>query len=137
MLHDYANLYFDAHNPMLSKCRNRNDEICVLRVNPNVLDLPGVIVTDRNAATDLVRFRSMADGLSHLDSVRLFARYWTHQDDLIDQARHKAEKCAEILVPDRVEPEAIMGAYVANRVALASFQALETGLPLRIHGMFF
>jgi len=57
MLHDYANVYFDAHNPMLSKCRNRNDEICVLRLNPNVLDFPGVIVTDRNAATDLVRFR--------------------------------------------------------------------------------
>ena len=31
-LHEYANLYFDAHNPMLSKCRNQNNEICVLRV---------------------------------------------------------------------------------------------------------
>src|SRR5882672_6495886 len=51
MLHEYANVYFDAHNPMLSKCRQRNNEICVLRVNPTVLDLPSVIVTDRNAAT--------------------------------------------------------------------------------------
>lgn len=137
MLHDYANLYFDAHNAMLSKCRNRNNEICVLRVNSDVLDLPGVIVTDRNAATDLVRFRPMAEGLEHLDAARLFARYWTHQDDLYDQARHKAEKCAEVLVSDKVDTEAIIGAYVANKVALALFQALNTGLPVEIHGMFF
>src|SRR2546423_7579902 len=51
MLHEYANLYFDAHNPMLSKCRQRNNEICVLRVDPAVLDTAGVIVTDRNAAS--------------------------------------------------------------------------------------
>ena len=137
MLHDYANLYFDAHNPMLSKCRKRNDEICVLRLSPKVLDLPGVIVTDRNAATDLVRFRPMAEGLAHLDAARLFARYWTHPDDLYDQARHKAEKCAEVLVPDRIDPAVIIGAYVANQIALASFQALNTGLPVEIRGMFF
>src|SRR5438046_4685693 len=26
MLHEYANMYFDAHNPMLSKCRHRRSE---------------------------------------------------------------------------------------------------------------
>jgi hypothetical protein len=31
-LHDYANLYFDAHNPMLSKRRLQNSEICVIRM---------------------------------------------------------------------------------------------------------
>src|SRR5258705_8491223 len=70
-LHDYANLYFDAHNPMLSKCRNRNNEICVLRINQNVLDLENVIITDRNAATDMVRFWEVAEGLASLDSERL------------------------------------------------------------------
>jgi hypothetical protein len=29
-LHDYANLYFDAHNPMLSARRSQNDLLCVL-----------------------------------------------------------------------------------------------------------
>lgn len=136
-LHDYANLYFDAHNPMLSRCRQRNDGICVLRINQSVLDLPNVIVTDRNAATDLVRFRRVAEGLERLDSQRLFARYWTHPNDLYDQDNHKAEKCAEVLVPDRVSADAIMGAYLANRVALASFEALNTDLPVQIHAMFF
>ncbi|HAF23929.1 MAG TPA: hypothetical protein DCK93_13665 [Blastocatellia bacterium] len=136
-LHDYANLYFDAHNPMLSRCRHRNNEICVLRISQSVLDLPNVIVTDRNAATDLVRFRRVAEGLERLDSQRLFARYWTHPDDLYDQDNHKAEKCAEVLVPDSVSVEAIMGAYVANSVALASFEGLNTNLTVQIHAMFF
>ncbi len=136
-LHDYANLYFDAHNPMLSKCRNRNNDICVLRVDQGVLNLPNVIITDRNAATDMVRFWNVADGLARLDYQRLFAQYWTHPDDLYDQANHKAEKCAEVLVPDRVEAEMIMGAYVANRIALGAFQALNTGLAAQVHGLFF
>lgn len=136
-LHDYANLYFDAHNPMLSKCRNRNNEICVLRVDQVVLDLPNVIITDRNAATDMVRFGNVAEGLARVDSQRLFARYWTHQDDLYDQANHKAEKCAEVLIPDRVDAAMIMGAYVANHIALGAFQALNTGLVVQIHPMFF
>lgn len=51
-LHDYANLYFDAHNPMLSKLRARNDDLCVLRVDAKVLELPEVVVTDRNTACD-------------------------------------------------------------------------------------
>ena len=41
-LHDYVNLYFDAHNPMLSKRREKNNEICILRVDPNVLNIAGV-----------------------------------------------------------------------------------------------
>jgi hypothetical protein len=136
-LHEYANLYFDAHNPMLSKRRDKNNEICVLRISQTVLDRPNVIVTDRNAATDMVRFGNVAEGLARLDHKRLFAQYWTHPDNLYDQDSHKAEKCAEVLVPDRVEQELITGAYVANKTALATFQALKTGLPVRIHLMFF
>jgi len=62
-LHDYANLYFDAHNPMLCKRQNMNNVICILRINNTVLDLPNVIVTDRNAACDFPRFCSVSDGL--------------------------------------------------------------------------
>ncbi|HOZ46672.1 MAG TPA: DarT ssDNA thymidine ADP-ribosyltransferase family protein, partial [Candidatus Hydrogenedentes bacterium] len=51
-LHEYVNLYFDAHNPMLSRLRQNNDAVCVLRVHPRVLDLPEVVVADRNASSD-------------------------------------------------------------------------------------
>jgi hypothetical protein len=55
-LHEYANLYFDAHNPMLSRLREKNDEICILQVDKEVLNLPGVIISDINAASDWARY---------------------------------------------------------------------------------
>lgn len=137
-LHEYANLYFDAHNPMLSKCRGRNDEICVLRIAPTVLDQLGVIVTDRNAASGWARFWPVAAGLGNISGDRLFARYWTHRDNPYEEMSHKSEKCAEVLVPDRVEVRFIIGAYVSNQIAQLAFQQLNTGLPAQIRGdMFF
>jgi hypothetical protein len=137
-LHEYANLYFDAHNPMLSKRREQNDSICVLRVSSDVLDLPDVIIADRNAASGWVKFSSVAEGLARIDKDRVYARYWTHRDDLYEEMSHKSEKCAEVLVPDLVAPGYIRGAYVANAAALAAFQALNAALPVTInHVMFF
>ncbi|MBI2998769.1 MAG: DUF4433 domain-containing protein [Deltaproteobacteria bacterium] len=137
-LHDYANLYFDAHNPMLSKCRGRNAEICVLHIDPAILSQAGVIVTDRNAASDWVGFFPVAQGLSVISRERVFARYWTHRDDTYDEMNHKSEKCAEVLVPDRVDVQFIAGAYVANPAALAEFERQNFQLPVRVRGdMFF
>ena len=62
-LHEYANLYFDAHNAMLSRVRGHNSTICVLHVDAGVLDLPGVIVTDRNAASGWVSFYRLTKDL--------------------------------------------------------------------------
>ena len=137
-LHEYANLYFDAHNPMLSKCRGRNAEICVLHIDPAVLDQAGVIVTDRNAASDWVGFFPVAQGLSVISRERVFARYWTHRDDPYEEMSHKSEKCAEVLVPDCVDVQIIAGAYVANQAALAEFERQNFQLPVRVRGdMFF
>ena len=137
-LHEYANLYFDAHNAMLSKRRRYNSTICVLQVDSGALDLAGVIVTDRNAASSWVSFMTVQEGLAAIDRDRLFARSWKHPDDMYDEMNHKSEKCAEILVPDRVESRFVLGAYVANQTALTVFQVLGTGLPVRIRGdMFF
>jgi hypothetical protein len=137
-LHDYVNLYFDAHNPMLSVRRSRNDEICVLRVSADVLDLGGVIVTDMNAARDAVRFYDVPTGLAALDRDRLYAVFWLHQDNPIEEDRHKALKCAETLVPDNVSSQFVSSAYVANQTALNALQALNLPLQVNINtGMFF
>ena len=137
-LHEYANLYFDAHNAMLSRVRGHNSTICVLRVNPGVLDLPGVIVTDRNAASSWVSFLPVEDGLKAIDRERLFARSWKHPEDMYDEMNHKSEKCSEVLVPDQVDVQFLLGAYVANQHALAAFQTLGTRLPVRLRSdMFF
>lgn len=131
-LHEYVNLYFDAHNPMLSSRRSRNDEICILRIEPAVLDAPGVIVADCNASSKWARFLPVPAGLQAIDRERVFATFWLHSDDPYDEIRHKSEKCAEVLVPDRVQPKLVIGAYVANQTALSMCQALNVQLPVRI-----
>jgi len=136
-LHDYANLYFDAHNPMLSKVRDRNDEICILCVTPEVLDLQGVIISDQNAASNYVRFYSVADGLAAINKDMLFARYWKHSENQYEEWAHKSIKCAEVLVPVKVEPKYIIGAYVANLIVLKTFEKLNIQLTVSIKGDIF
>ena len=136
-LHQYANLYFDAHNPMLSRRRNRNDQICILCVDPSALDLPNVVISDRNAASDWVRFNSVIDGLAALDKDKIYARYWTNVDNQYDLWENKSIKCAEVLIPDSVEPKYILGAYVANQTALKSFQQLNIQLTVSIKSAIF
>jgi len=94
----------------------------------------GVIVADHNASasSEYVRFLPVPAGLQAIDRERVFATYWTHPNDYYDQLRHKSEKCAEVLVPDRVQPELIVGACVANQAALSMSQALNVQLPVRI-----
>jgi len=136
-LHDYANLYFDAHNPMLSKRRDRNETICILRIETRVIGKAGVIISDRNAASDYARFYPVDEGIEVLEKDLVFARYWTHPDSF-EAMRRKSIKCAEVLVPDRVEPNHIIGAYVVNERAFRAVQLLNVPLPAAIKGdMFF
>lgn len=111
-LHDYANLYFHARNPMMYKRKENHTFLCVLMVSTGVLDLPGVVITDCNAASDYTRFKPAPTGLDIVDSNLVFAEYWTHPDPF-EEYRHKSIKCAEVLVPDRVDPRFISGVYVS------------------------
>lgn len=137
-LHEYVNLYFDAHNPMLSKRRAQNDVICVLRIAPAALDIEGAIVADCNAASDYVRFYPAMDGVRALDREMIFARFWINATDPFDEMKRKSVKCAEVLVPDKLESRFVIGAFVANAQALRAFHALNTQLPVAVNsGMFF
>lgn len=121
-LHDYANLYICPRNPMMYVLKDRHEETCVLRVNASVLDLPGVIVTDMNAARTYAMFRPAPEGLEIVDREMTFAISWNHQDPG-EKDRRRGFKCAEVLVPKLVPPEYIAGAYVScdkSREALAA-----------------
>jgi hypothetical protein len=121
---------------MLSKRRNYNDVICVLRINPNILDLTGVIIADQNAASDYVRFYNVTEGLAALNKEDIFAQFWLHSNQN-EYFRHSAVKCAEVLVPGKVEPKYILGAFVANNSALAFLSKLNTGLTVEIKSSIF
>ena len=112
-LHQYANLYFHARNPMMFKRKEDAPNLCVLRVSTEVLELSGVVITDQNAASDLVRFlHPNQHGL--LDFESIFALNWTHPNDPFAYRRHRSKKCAEVLVPNAVDSRFLVGAYVLN-----------------------
>lgn len=129
-MHEYVNLYFCARNPMLYLRRSQHTGLCVLRIGLSVLDLPGVVITDRNAASDWVRFFPSPEGLTSVNGELVFAEYWTHPEDLFTEWEHKSIKCAEVLVPDRVDPSYLLGVYVSCEEAKINFEA--TGVPLTL-----
>lgn len=136
-LHDYVNLYICARNPMLYKRQGQYLELCVLQVSTDVLDLPGVVVTDANASSHYVRFAAAPGGLSIVDREATFAEYWTDPNPIV-QWQNKSAKCAEVLVPDKVEPRFILGAYVSCQQAMDRLNGLGTGIGVTINGhMFF
>lgn len=136
-LHQYANLYFHARNPMLHKRLPEAHDLCVLRVSTQVLALSGTVITDQNAASDYVRFYAPAQW-QLLDWDDIFAMDWRHAGDQISYWRHKSRKCAEVLVPHRVETRFVTGAYVVDAVAQARLAALGCTLPIAVNpGLFF
>lgn len=135
-LHDYVNLYICARNPMLRRVRGYHLDLCVLRVRPEVLDLPGVVVTDRNASSGYARFAPAPRGLAVVDRALTFAEYWTDPDEIVYYQK-KSAKCAEVLVPDRVDPSYIIGAYVSCDEALVHFNGLGVGATANVDGHLF
>jgi ssDNA thymidine ADP-ribosyltransferase, DarT len=116
-LHEYACLYFCARNPMMYLRKALHESTCVLRVSPDVLDLPNVFIADQNAASKHSRFASSPAGLVNVDREMVFAEDWRHPGDPAAYQRHKRMKCAEALVPDAVPPGYLMGAYVSGSQA--------------------
>lgn len=135
-LHDYANLYFSARNPMLYKRRDLHIELCVLRVSTDVLDLPGVVIADGNAASNYTAFWPSPSGLDKVDKDLVFAKYWTDANQIAEWQK-KRVKCAEVLVPDRVDQRFIIGACVSCDEALRTFKALEPHLNVSIDSHLF
>jgi len=135
-LHEYVNLYFHARNPMLYVRQSQHIDLCILRVSAEILDLPGVVITDSNASSNYARFAPAPQGLLIVDKDLTFAEYWTHTNP-IEAYQRKSAKCAEVLVPDRVESHFIIGAYVSCLEAKEAFEALGLAIPVTINSYLF
>lgn len=134
-LHQYANLYFHARNPMLFKRRSEAGSLCVLRVSLDALAIPGTVITDSNAASDYARFLHPSQWpLIKFDDV--FAESWTH-DDRRRYFQHKSRKCAEVLVPHRIPQELVNGAYVIDAGARARLVGCAPHLPAVVDPVLF
>jgi ssDNA thymidine ADP-ribosyltransferase, DarT len=111
-LHSYVNMYINARNAMMYVRRDGHQKLCVIRVDKRVILHDEAIVTDQNAAKSAVRFSSGVPGLKRIDGNRVFATWWKH-DDPLETERHRAAMCAEVLIPDSVDPGYLNGVYVS------------------------
>ncbi|RYD36174.1 MAG: DUF4433 domain-containing protein [Verrucomicrobiaceae bacterium] len=135
-LHEYANVYFHARNPMMFRLKNEADQICVLQVSTEILNIAKAVVTDGNAASNYVRFYSPERiGSINLDDI--FARNWKHPDDQIKEWRHKTAKCAEVLIPNCIPIQFLLGAYVLNETVERELQSSGFSLPVCIDPNLF
>jgi hypothetical protein len=121
---------------MLFKRQNEAATLCILRVSTQVLALAGTVIADQNAASDYVRFLHPKQW-QILDFDAIYAMDWRHPDDQIAYWRHKARKCAEVLVPHRVDPQFLTGAYVVDESAEISLRMTGFALPVAASPMLF
>jgi hypothetical protein len=135
-LHEYANVYFHARNPMMSLRRNEADRLCVLRVSTEIFKIPGAVVTDQNAVSKYVRF-STPEIVKYMDLNYVFARNWKHPGEQIEEWRHSSAKCAEVLIPQRIPPEFLLGAYVLNDAAKGRLEGHAFKLPIQVNSDIF
>lgn len=116
LLHSYASAYFNPRNPMMYRRQNMAQSLCILAISAEVLDFPGTIVSDGNAASDYSRFYIPEEGIRELNFAEIYSGWWT-DDDRHEQSRKKRLKCAEVLVPGIIPYEYIIGAVVLNEQA--------------------
>lgn len=135
MLHHYANLYFHARNPMMFTRKDQAPDLCVLCVSRAVAKLDGVVFADRNASSDWVRFLSPSQA-DLLDFDAIYAIDWRDPNQF-RYFEKKSKKCAEVLVPQRVEPHFIAGAAIVDRAAETKLRRLGFDLPVRVDPVLF
>jgi len=101
-IHDYVPLYFVRRTPMLWDIKD-HPHVCI-RLDLRVVDKPGALFTDGNAASGETHF---FDNSIYVDQVPwdvLHRKRWTGSQ--VRDGRRK--RCAEVLVPYRIESEYIL-----------------------------
>jgi hypothetical protein len=136
-LHDFANLYFNARNRMMYRLQEAHEDICIIRVRPEVLDLAGVIVTDMNASVGafsdkglIAHFYPAAEGINKVEGHIVFYRgpWWG------DWAQ---KSMAEVLIADAVAPTWVTGAYVSVPDATTELLLSVAGLSCNVRPRLF
>ena len=100
-LHDYVPLYWATHTPMQYVVKLPQDQLVFFVLEAaQILKLSGVITTDGNAASNDTKFFRGDGALPHLDwEIIQTPNCWSRE--------YKRKKCAEVLVPDKIEPTLI------------------------------
>jgi len=111
-LWNFANLYFNARNPMLYKlkCDSLLEDIAILGISQEILNRPDIYVTTGNAAHSQSKILPITTARKTLPQIikETDREYWGEADG------SKRKIMAECLVPDLVPPDQIKSIYVAT-----------------------
>lgn len=122
-LWSFANLYFNARNPMMYRVIHEGDKskIAVVQVDRAVLDMKGVFVSTGNAASDPTEILPAGTGLDAIFAQwsTITSEWWKEEDG------SKRKIMAEVLVPSFIPPRYIRTVYVASP---AVAEAISPGL---------
>jgi hypothetical protein len=129
-LWSFANLYFQARNPMLykvvffSESTDAND-IAVLGVQMSVLNKPDIFISTGNAASASSVILPEREGKKALSQIRkdIDKEYWT------EESGSKRKIMAECLVPGMIPPELITEIYVASHEAADKVRPIVQQFP--------
>jgi hypothetical protein len=136
-LHTYANLYMHARNVTMWARRSDHEDLCVLCVDPSVLDIPGAVITDGNAGSLAhTRYAASPGGLAMLEKERVFTDDWRDPDPFTYK-RQRRLRCAEVLIPDLVPPTYLRAIRVSCERTATRVRAMTSTLPVIVDGKLF
>jgi hypothetical protein len=118
-IHDKVPLYFNPLNPMNSVLRNNNNLI-ILEFDRRILLLNGICFTDGNAASDGTHFYTSITDLKKLDWECINGKYWKDYFD------GKRKRCAEVLVPYKIDPNMIISIHCKSKSMLEKVNKITT-----------
>lgn len=130
MLHEYANLYFNGRNAMMYRMQDIYDSIALICVDLAVLDLPGCVVSDMNAAVNEVAFYSPNRGINCLNFNDIFCNWYS--DNELERNWLRCRVCAEVLVPKLIDPKYIKCIIVRDDISKAKLQQIIGNLSVPI-----
>lgn len=120
-LWNFANVYFQARNPMLYRVliENSVDEIVVVAVRPDILNTMGMFITTGNAASPLSEILPAPAGMKRLGKIlKVTEKVWWKIED-----GSKREIMAECLIPTMISPDYIQAIYVADHNTAQKIQS--------------
>ncbi len=134
-LWDFANLYFQASNPMLYRVTHQKpvEDIVVIAVRGDVLDGEGVFISNGNAASRNSTIEQATDTQLKIIMDQVGTIWWAAIDG-------KRKSMAECLVPESILPNYLESIYAPSYPAAEKVRQIIGGSKLPVisqPGMFF
>ncbi|MDM7924921.1 MAG: DarT ssDNA thymidine ADP-ribosyltransferase family protein, partial [bacterium] len=137
-LWNYANVYFQARNPMLYRVVLEKDykNLAVVALKPSILQIPGAFITNGNAANEITAFYDYKSGMKVISDIwsTIMGEWWNSLDG------SKRRIMSECLIPERIPADYIHSVYVADHAVAQKIAEIIPGTVIPIipePNMFF